>query len=99
MFFLVDSPAHLGEYFPRVSSLRLSYDASRPIFDVVTAIELGAIDRGYVATGAGNGAVREVKERQAMMDHLCRLPVLNPGDLPVIPEDNRAAEVRCIRAG
>ena len=48
-FCLVDSPDHPGEYFPRTSGLRLKYDSSRQIFDVVTAIELGDLDRGYHA--------------------------------------------------
>jgi 5'-nucleotidase len=61
------------------------------------------LDASSVATGAGegastnNGAVREVKEWQAIMDHLCRLPVKNQGELPVIPVDERAAEVRAIK--
>jgi 5'-nucleotidase len=46
-FFLVENPAHPGEYFPRVSGMRFRYDPSRPTFDVVTAIELGDADRGY----------------------------------------------------
>src|SRR5208283_3261041 len=48
-FWLVDSPAHPGEYFPRTSGMRFRYDTSRPTFDVVTAIELGDLDRGYKA--------------------------------------------------
>jgi 5'-nucleotidase len=174
-FFLVDSPAHPGEYFPRSSGMRFRYDPSRPKFDVVTAIELGDIDRGYgainitgkderlysltcslylglivvaipkytkgkltlvpknkegqplqsrvealddpredtpyllpppgttdkgsVAIAAGNEAVREIKEWQAIMDHLRGLPAKSPGELPVIPVDERAAEVRAIKAG
>jgi len=46
-FLLVDNPAHPGEFFPRASGLRFRYDTSRPRFDVVTAIELGDLDRGY----------------------------------------------------
>jgi 5'-nucleotidase len=46
-FLLVDSPAHPGEYFPRASGMRFRYDPSRPKFDVVTAIEIGDLDRGY----------------------------------------------------
>ena len=48
-FFLVDNPAHPGEYFPRASGMRFRYDPSRPKFDVVTAIEIGDLDRGYQA--------------------------------------------------
>jgi 5'-nucleotidase / UDP-sugar diphosphatase len=48
-FMLVDNPAHPGEYFPRTSGMRFRYDASRPMFDVVTAIEIGDLDRGYRA--------------------------------------------------
>jgi len=48
-FLLVDNPAHPGEYFPRSSGMRFRYDSSRPKFDVVTAIELGDLDRGYQA--------------------------------------------------
>jgi 5'-nucleotidase len=172
-FLLVDSPAHPGEYFPRSSGMRFHYDPARPKFDVVTAIELGDIDRGYtaiditgqdprlysltcplylgliimaipkytkgqltlvpknkegeplksrvealddprsdtpyllpppgaldkgsVATAAGNAAGREIKEWQAIMDHLRSLPVGSPGELPTIPVDARAAEVRAIK--
>ena len=174
-FFLVDSPAHPGEYFPRTSGMRFRYDPSRPKFDAVTAIELGDLDRGYKAIdlsgkderlysltcplmvapiivaipkytkgklalvpknkngkpltskvealddprgdtpyllpppgttdaasvdhGTGKEAGREIKEWQAIMDHLRNLPVKNKGELPLIPVDERAAEVRAIKAG
>lgn len=174
-FFLVDNAAHPGEYFPRTSGMRFRYDKSRPTFDVVTAIELGDLDRGYkaidisgkdarlysltcplmlgvilvaipkytkgklalvaknkdgkqltsrvealdaprensgyllapagtvdknsVATGSGSGATREIKEWQAIMDLLRDLPVKTKGELPVIPVDERAAEVRAIKVG
>lgn len=174
-FFLVDNPTHPGEYFPRASGMRFRYDKSRPALDVVTAIELGDLDRGYtaidiggsdtrlysltcslylgvilvaipkytkgklalvvknkagqplaskvealdaprensgyllappgkvdpgsVATRAGSGAPREIKEWQAIMDHLRDLPVKSKGELPVIPVDAHAAEVRAIQAG
>jgi 5'-nucleotidase / UDP-sugar diphosphatase len=174
-FLLVDSPAHPGEYFPRSSGMRFRYDPSHPKFDVVTAVELGDIDRGYqaidisgkdgrlysltcplmlapiivaipkytkgklalvpkkkdgtpltsrvdalddprndtpyllpppgttdassVATGTGKNAGREIKEWQAIMDHLHSLPVKKAGELPVIPVDERAAEVRAIKEG
>ncbi len=174
-FLLIDNPAHPGEYFPRASGMRFRYDMTRPRFDVVTAIELGDIDRGYtaiditeknerlysltcslyigmiltaipkytkgklplvpknkegqplkskvealddprsgtpdllpppgtldqnsVATVTQNGAVREIKEWQAIMDHLRSLPVRKAGELPTIVIDDRAKEVRAIKVG
>lgn len=174
-FLLVDNPVHPGEYFPRSSGIRFRYDPSRPKFDVVTAIEVGDLDRGYraidisgkdarlysltsplylgiilvaipkytkglltlvpknkagrpltsrvealndpredtpyllpppgavdknsVATGAGNGAVREIKEWQAIMNHLRSLPAKRHGELPIIPINDRAMEVRAIKTG
>jgi len=56
------------------------------------------VDKGSIATGAGKDAVRESKEWQAIMDHTRSLPVKSKGELPVIPVDERAAEVRAIRA-
>ena len=174
-FLLVDNPIHPGEYFPRASGMRFCYDRSRPMFDVVTAIELGDLDRGYhaiditgkderlysltcplmlgviivaipkytkgklplvpkdkkgqplksrvealedprsstanllsppgtmdkdsIATGAGKDTVHEIKEWQAIMDHLRSLPVKSKDELPTIPVDERAAEVRAIKVG
>jgi 5'-nucleotidase len=175
-FFLIDNPVHPGELFPRASGMRFRYDPSRPQLDVVTAIEMGDIDRGYVAidisgkderlysltcplmvamflvaipkytkgkltlvpknkegqplkskvealddprsdtpdllppagttldhaavdTMTEKGAVREIKEWQAIMDHLRSLPIKSAGELPTIPVDERAAEVRALKAG
>ena len=46
-FCLKETPARPGLHFPPASSMRFHYDMSRPQFDVVTAIELGDLDRGY----------------------------------------------------
>jgi 5'-nucleotidase len=46
-FCLASTPARPGDYFPRASGLRFTYDAGRPAFDQVTEIALGNIDRGY----------------------------------------------------
>jgi 5'-nucleotidase len=174
-FLLIDNAAHPGEYFPRASGMRFSYDLTRPKFDVVTAIELGDLDCGYkaidirgkderlysltcplmlgpiivaipkytkgklalvpkkkdgtpltskvdaldmprensgyllpppgttdassAATGTGKNTGLEIKEWQAIMDYLRRLPVKTKGKLPVIPVDERANEVRAVKAG
>jgi 5'-nucleotidase len=170
----LDNPTHPGEYFPRASGMRYTYDPSRPAFNVVTAIEIGDLDRGYrqiditgtedklyslacplylglfivaipkytkgkltlvpknragqplksrtealdmprgntpdllpprgsvdgqsLAIVGENGAVSEIKEWQAIMDYLRNLPS-QPGELPIIPVDDRAAEVRSTRVG
>lgn len=58
----------------------------------------GTVDRDSVATAAGSSAPpREIKEWQSIMDYLRDLPVKKKGELPVIPVDERAAEVRAIK--
>jgi 5'-nucleotidase / UDP-sugar diphosphatase len=59
----------------------------------------GTTDPDSVDTAIGNHAGLEIKEWQAIMDHLRNLPVKNKGELPIIPVDERAAEVRAIKAG
>ena len=57
----------------------------------------GTTDVASVDTEAvGKYAGREIKEWQAIMDHLRNLPA-KKGELPVIPVDERAAEVRAIK--
>jgi 5'-nucleotidase len=170
-FLLPDNPAHPGEYFPRSSGMKFTYDMTRPKFDMVTAIELGDYDHGYKMidiTGSDQklysltcplylgiiivaipdytkgllaivpknakgeplksrvealdtpdndnpyilpppgkvdeneialkaNTVTEIKEWQAIMDYLRKLPVTGNSKLPVVPVDERAAEVRAIK--
>ena len=59
----------------------------------------GALDKGQRRHDrTDKGAISEIKEWQAIMDHLRSLPV-KKGELPIIPVDERAAEVRAIKAG
>ena len=58
----------------------------------------GKTDRKSVAIGGKSKAAKEIKEWQAIMDHLRTLPA-KKGQLPVIPVDERAAEVRAIKEG
>jgi len=171
--FLVDNPVHPGEMFPRASGMRFRYDTSRPKMDVVTAIEIGDLDRGYkeiditgkdehlysitgplmfaslvlgipkmtkgalslvpknkdgqphaskvealetprdntpyllAPTGThdpnsiavGKDSRQEIKEWQAIMEHLRNLPAKQQGELPIVPVDERAAEVRFFKVG
>jgi 5'-nucleotidase/UDP-sugar diphosphatase len=55
------------------------------------------VDQSSLATSTDD-ARREIKEWQAVMDHLRRLPVKDGDTLPVFPLDDRAKEVRAIRA-
>jgi 5'-nucleotidase/UDP-sugar diphosphatase len=57
------------------------------------------VDQSSVATAPGNGPVREIKEWQAVMDYLRALPIKTGSELPTIPVDERAAEVRAIKVG
>jgi 5'-nucleotidase/UDP-sugar diphosphatase len=57
----------------------------------------GTMDRTGVDTARRNGAVREINEWQAIMDHLRNLPTKSPGVMPIIPVDERAAEIRAIK--
>jgi 5'-nucleotidase len=57
------------------------------------------VDRSSIDTGTGKDAVNEIKEWQAIMDHIRSLPVKVKGELPVIPVDARANEVRAIKMG
>lgn len=59
----------------------------------------GTTDGSSIATGRKKKAAKEIKEWQAIMDYLSALPVKNKGELPVIPVDERAAEVRAIKEG
>jgi 5'-nucleotidase len=57
------------------------------------------VDKRSIYTGTGKDAAKDIKERQAIMDHIRSLPVKAKGELPVIPVDARASEVRAIKAG
>ena len=57
------------------------------------------VDKSSIDMGTGKNAAKEIKEWQAIMDHIRRLPVTKKGELPVIPVDARAAEVRAIKMG
>jgi 5'-nucleotidase/UDP-sugar diphosphatase len=59
----------------------------------------GTTDMQSLAMESSNGAVSEIKEWQAIMDHLRTLPVKTGDELPVIPVDELAAEVRAINMG
>ena len=48
---------------------------------------------------ANGGAVGEIKEWQAIMEQLRGLPAKMKGELPMVPIDGRAAEIRAIKVG
>ena len=96
-FLLVDSPAHPGEYFPRASGMRFRYDPSRPKFDVVTAIELGDLDRGYKAIDISGKDERLYSLTCPLMlaPIIVAIPKYTKGKLALVPKnkDGTAAHV------
>ena len=46
-----------------------------------------------------NHRLDQIKEWQAIMDHLHNFPVKNRGELPAIPTDERTRQVRAIQVG
>jgi 5'-nucleotidase len=59
----------------------------------------GTLDKTSLATTGEMDALQEIKEWQAIMDHLRRLPVEGKDELPMFPVDERSKEVRAIKAG
>jgi len=103
---LVGIPKYTKGKLPLVPKNR----AGQPLTSKVDALESprestgylmappGTTDKSSIAMGTGGSAAQEIKEWQAIMDHLRRLPVKAGEKLPVIPVDERAAEVRAIKA-
>ena len=91
-FMLVDNPAHPGEFFPRTSGMRFRYDPSRPQFDVVTAIEVGDLDRGYEPidiTGKDDRLYSVTSPLYAAMI-IVAIPTYSKGALPLSPSTRTA---------
>ena len=89
-FFLVDSPTHPGEYFPRASGMRFRYDPSRPQFDVVTAIEMGDLDRGYHAIdirAARDARLYSLTTPLMLAMILVAIPKYTKGKLPLVAKN------------
>jgi 5'-nucleotidase / UDP-sugar diphosphatase len=92
-FFLVDSPAHPGDYFPRSSGMRFRYDTTRPPFDVVTAIELGDLDHGYTTIDITekNNRLYSLTCSLYVGMFLTAIPKMSKGKLPLVPK-NKAGQ-------
>ena len=87
-FFLGNNPAS-GELFPRLSGLKFKYDTSRPRFDVVTAIEVGDIDRGYRAIDVTGEDDQLYSLTCPLMlgPYVTSIPKITQGKLPVVPKN------------
>ena len=95
-FFLVDNPAHPGEYFPRTSGMRFRYDQSRPKFDVVTAIEIGDLDRGYRAIDISGKDERLYSLTCPLMLGMIvmAIPKYTKGKLALVPKDKKGQPLK-----
>ena len=87
-FLLIDNAAHPGEYFPRASGMRFRYDLTRPKFDVVTAIELGDLDRGYKAIDTSGKDARLYSLTCPLMlgPIIVAIPKYTKGKLALVPK-------------
>jgi 5'-nucleotidase len=87
-FFLLDDPHHPGEYFPRVSGMRVFYDPSRPKLDQITAIELGDLDRGYQPLDTSESASRLYSFTCSLYVGviIAALPKLSKGAVQLVPK-------------
>jgi 5'-nucleotidase / UDP-sugar diphosphatase len=90
-FLLVDSPAHPGEYFPRASGIRFRYNLTRPKFDVVTAIEMGDLDRGYrpIDITGKDGRLYSLTTPLMLGMIIVAIPKYTKGKLPLVPKNQQ----------
>ncbi len=58
-----------------------------------------SIDVADMVGTSGKGEPVEIKEWQAIMEHLKAMPSPGAGELPVVPTDARASELRFVRLG
>ena len=95
-FFLIDNPAHPGEYFPRASGMRFHYDLSRAKFDVVTSIETGDIDRGYHSIDISGKDERLYSLTCPLMvaPILVAIPKYTKGKLTLVPKNKEGQPLK-----
>lgn len=98
-FLLIENPAHPGEFFPRASGMRFRFDRSRPALDLVTAIELGDLERGYRAIDITGQAPETYSLTCPLyLGHiLVGIPKYTKGKLPLAPK-NREGQPFASRA-
>jgi len=90
-FCLSGSPARPGDYFPRASGLRFTYDPARPQFDMVTEVALGDLDRGYSAidiTGA-DSQIYGITSPLFFALLLIAIPKFTDGRLTLVAKDKQ----------
>ena len=90
-FCLSGSPARPGDYFPRASGLRFTYDPARPKFDMVTEVALGDLDRGYSAidiTGA-DSQIYGITSPLFFAMLLIAIPKFTDGRLTLVAKDKQ----------
>lgn len=92
-FLLAGTPARPGDYFPRTSGMRFTYDPARPQFDQVTEVALGDFDRGYAAIDIteANGQLYGMACPLFFALMLVSIPKLTRGKLTLVAK-NRQGE-------
>ena len=85
-FFLVDDPNHPGEYFPRVSGMRFTYDPGRPRFDQVRSLELGSLESGYTPIALDSDRLLSFSTSLYVGVIVAAIPKLSKGALSLQPK-------------
>jgi len=90
-FCLAGSSARPGDYFPRASGMRFTYDPARSQFDLVTEVALGDLDRGYTAidiTGA-DSQIHGVTSPLFFALMVIAIPKLTDGRLALVAKNRQ----------
>jgi 5'-nucleotidase/UDP-sugar diphosphatase len=90
-FCLSGTPARPGDYFPRASGMRFTYDPARPQFDMVTEVAVGDLDRGYSVidiTGA-DSQIYGITSPLFFALMLIAIPKFTDGRLTLVAKDKQ----------
>lgn len=96
-FCLAGSPARPGDYFPRASGMRFTYDPARPRFDQVTEIALGDLDRGYTAIDITDAdrQIYGVTSPLWLALIVIAIPKLTNGRLTLVAKNKHGQPLKC----
>ena len=95
-FFLLDDPVLPGQYFPRTSGLRFTYDPSGPKLNSIENIELGNLDDGYRPIDTSKSSERLFSFACSLYagQILVGIPKLTGGALELVPKKKDGSPIK-----